>query len=190
MRSILLAAAVFLVAQPASAIDLNGVTASGAYYYPTIANPYGSATVTPGTFVIGSGIEGTIAIEGVTTVTFDFAADSLAIAFDTILASPTWNSAAFNGAVFESTAFASITGVSVNPSTTFAGFDASRVSIVGNQLQLNWAGLGYSNDTTLSLSFTGPGSTVPEPGSWLMMIGGFGLVGAMQRRKKALPLPA
>jgi len=33
--------------------------------------------------------------------------------------------------------------------------------------------------------FTNSGSVVPEPASWAMLIAGFGLVGAVARRRRA-----
>ena len=44
-------------------------------------------------------------------------------------------------------------------------------------------GYGYAFDVT---SFTLADSAVPEPATWAMMIGGFGLAGATLRRRKAL----
>ena len=41
-----------------------------------------------------------------------------------------------------------------------------------------------------SLSLINPGSTVPEPASWAMLISGFGLIGATMRRRRSKTVSA
>jgi choice-of-anchor A domain-containing protein len=53
----------------------------------------------------------------------------------------------------------------------------------GNTMQVNWAQAAPG-----LLSFTPP--SVPEPATWAMMVGGFGLVGAVLRRRRRAPLAA
>jgi hypothetical protein len=179
-----------LPAQAAHAA-LIGAAISETYYYPTDAAAYAGATYAPQNFVVAAGQESVINIENVTDIHVDFAASSLALLLNTTLSGPTWGSiGTYNGPIFSGSAISGITGVSVNGSSTLAGFDNSRVSIVGDDLRIDWGGLSYTNGTVLNLDFTfardGTGA-VPEPATWAMMIVGFGLVGVASRRRRTLP---
>lgn len=192
MKLTALAALALLSVLPAQAAHaaLIGAAISETYYHPDDATPYSGATYAPQAFVVGAGEESVIDIEGVTELHVDFADNSLVILFNTSLENPKWNAVAFNGPIFSGAAIAGITGVSVNGSSTLAGFDNSRVSVLGQDLRIDWGGLNYANGTTLNLDFTfvrdGTGA-VPEPATWAMMIVGFGLVGAASRRRRAVP---
>ena len=94
---------------------------------------------------------------------------------------PTFGNTSFNGLIFTSSNFNLINSITIGATTNLAGFDLSRVSIVDDELRLNFAGLTYNTDTVIGLSFT----PVPEPATWAMMLLGFGAVGfAMRRRKR------
>ena len=177
--------ALALLPVPALA-GLAGTTVGEGYYFPDTATLYPFATYAPQTFVVGAGPESQIDVEGVTTINVDFADTSLDLLFNTVLTNPTWNSTAFNGVIFTGPGFASLGSVTVNSSTNFAGFDASRVTLSGNQLLLNWQGLAYNDGTTVSLSF----GVVPEPATWALLITGFGMVGYAARRRGAARVPA
>jgi len=43
----------------------------------------------------------------------------------------------------------------------------------------------FDGVATFAEASRGPTSPAPEPASWLMMVGGFGLLGAAMRRRKA-----
>jgi len=163
---------------------LLGATVSEEYRVPDLGTPYLEAVYSPQVFEVGAGQESAITIEGVTTFNIDFADTSLLIAFDTVLANPTLGNSSFNGLVFTSTAFSQITGAAVDATTNLAGFDASRVAIVGNELRLNFAGLSYDTDTALALNFSSQVSAIPEPASWAMMMLGLGFVGGAMRSTK------
>lgn len=45
---------------------------------------------------------------------------------------------------------------------------------------------GTSDNTTWALFSLSPPEVVPEPASWAMLITGFGLTGALARRRRAL----
>ena len=69
-------------------------------------------------------------------------------------------------------------GSTVDP---IANLSATPTSLT---LSFNQTGTsGYSASGTLSVP---PASAVPEPASWAMFIGGFGLLGATMRRKQAV----
>lgn len=175
--------ALALCALPASvsAAVLAGTTIGEDYRFPDISTSYPQTTYSPQSFTVGAGQESTIVIEGVTAFNVDFADTMLDIAFDTVLSNPQLQSTSFNGLVFTSAAFAQITGVTIGASSNLAGFDASRVAIVGNELRLNWSGLSYDTDTMVSLTFAA--APVPEAQTWAMMVVGFGLLGAGLRRR-------
>jgi hypothetical protein len=176
-----------IAASPATAAGLLGQSATGGYFYPDLATPYGSATaIAP--FVIGAGQDASTIVESVTTLNFDFSDAALDISFSTGLMNPTWNASSFNGVMFTSAGFAAITGVSVEPSTTMPGFAASRVSVVGDTIRIDWGGLSYVNGSTIDLRFAGLSSAVPEPATWALMFGGLSLAGGAMRRRRALAI--
>jgi len=177
----LVAATLLLSPLPATAATLLGSNISAEYRYPDLATPYGPVVYTPQSFVVGGGQESNISLEGVTTFNVDFSAASLDIAFDTTLDNPTFLNTGFNGLVFTSDAFSEFTGVTVRGITNLSGFDSSHVTLVGNELQINWGGLSYNTNTVVALDFS---SAIPEPATWLMIIGGLTLVGASMRRRK------
>lgn len=168
--------ALVIAAAPAQA-GLTGQSFSAAYHYPDEGTVYGGATV-PADFTVGAGVEGVIDVESVTDISFDFDNLSLVIDFATVAASPTWNATAFNGIIFTSATPLNISGASVLSSTI--GFDNSRLTVTGNQIKLNWAGLGYADGSKIRIAF----SAVPEAATWAMMIAGMGFVGAAMRRQR------
>lgn len=170
----------YSTALPATAATLLGANVTEEYRHPNLSTPYAQVTYTTQTFVVGAGQESIIDLEGVTTFGVDFSASSLDLAFDTTLTNPTFENTDFNGLVFTSDAFSQFTGVTVRGITNLSGFDASRVSLVGNELRLNWGGLSYDTNTVVGLDFS---SAVPEPASWALMLVGFGIVGASMRAR-------
>lgn len=85
--------------------------------------------------------------------------------------------------IVEGAALSFIDSVSVNAMSTFAGFDISRVSIIGDRLLLNWNGLGYVDGTRLVLDFEI--SEIPLPFGWTLMAAGLALgSGASNLRRK------
>ena len=184
MRNSAFAGSVLAVVSSVPAMaGLNGSTASVQYYFPDLATPYVNASATPPSFVIGSGAESSIDVEHVTFIGIDFTDDSLVLDFDTLLNSPTFTDTPFNGLVFTGSALSSIQNISVDPSSTF-GFNPAGASIVGNELRLDWGGVTYGDDQTLTLHFDF--GAVPEPATWAMLIAGFGITGLASRRRRAI----
>lgn len=168
----LLAAAAFT--GTANAASLIGDSITSAYYFPTASTVYGNFTVSPSpTFTVGAGTEASALVDGFINQTFDFDANSLTV---TLLSNVTWTSAVFNGWQFvnNSNVFDAISSVT--------GIDPSRVSVSGNTLSVNWESLAFTPESQIVINF----GVVPEPASWMMLIGGFGLVGAAMRRRAAV----
>ncbi len=180
-RLLFMASSVVMLAGAAPALaGLSGSTIDVGYYYPDLSTLYAGATATPPTFVVGAGSESTVAVEGPTWIDVDFSDTTLTLDFTTVLNSPTWNPASFNGLVFTGPALATITGISLDPSSTF-GFNIANATLAGNDLRLNWAGVSYNDGQVLKLTF----AFVPEPATWALLIAGFGMVGLAARRRRA-----
>jgi hypothetical protein len=172
----LVSAALAWAAAPASALGLTGQSLGVAYYYPDLSTVYVGTTWTPSSFTVGAGQETDGNVEDVTHLLVDFDDDSLTITFATILSNPTWNDTSFNGPVFTAALPHGIASASVNGSTTLAGFDASRVSLTGNEIRVDWGGLSYVDGTQVKIDFT----FVPEPASAALLLSA-GLVLARRR---------
>jgi hypothetical protein len=183
MRALLLtttvATALLAAGLPAHA-SLIGQGFNVSYRYADLGTVYGGATASPADFVVGAGVESVVDVEGVTDLIVDLAASSLTVLFDTVLTSPTWNAASFNGLLFIGTAAHGIAGATVDASSTLGGFGDSRIGLTGDQIGLDWNGLSYVDGTRLVINFTF--NAVPEPAA-LALFGG-GLLGmAMARRR-------
>ena len=73
-----------------------------------------------------------------------------------------------------------------NASGFYCNWTAGGIAFAGVAKSIDFGGsanfVAYDNITFGSIT---PGGTVPEPASGAMLIAGFGLVGATQRRRKA-----
>lgn len=73
--------------------------------------------------------------------------------------------------------------------TGFVGLDAGDITLVGNQLQIDFRGTcnacggQITTGDVLTISFDA--GAVPEPATWAMLILGFGAVGASLRRRRS-----
>jgi hypothetical protein len=191
VRFFSLATAIFAVAcavtyggRPAEA-GLVGKQLDAVYYYPDTATPYAFASFTPPSFVVGPGQETVGDVEGVTDLLVDFDDTTLTITLRTVLTSPTWNSVAFNGIIFSSPGPLGIAGASVDPATTMAGFDDSRISFTGDQILVNWQGLSYVSGTVVQISFDF--AAVPEPASLALLGMALAGMGLARRRMRSKP---
>lgn len=185
----LMVSAVALVMASAAHAGLVGKGFSTFYAHPDITTAYSGASVSPSTFTVGAGNETLFDVEGVTQISVDFSDNSLALLLTTSLLAPTWNSTSFNGLVFDliSGGPLDIVAAAVDPTTTMTGFDASRVSFDSGRIAINWSGLSYVDGTKVIVNFT---NAVPEPPSWLMVVGALALLGGHRsiRRRQQQPV--
>lgn len=175
--------------------DLIGSTLSWQYYGG--GSPYNPATggsVTSGTFVAGGGVDGTFIDPGPedvfnilttgTTITFDFSPDTAASPFSSspLSLSPT----IYNGIAINLLSAGSFSDVTIDPSTNMAGFLPGDVSFTGDQIQVNWADLGFTTATIVTLDVT-VGNT-PEPGTFGLVFACLLAAAALRARAWSRPV--
>lgn len=186
MNSLHLAALAALAFSTPALAALDGTSATVEYRFPDLGTVYVGAEPSVSPFVIGAGVESVVNVEGVTWISVDFTDLGLSLTFNTVLNSPIWTGTAFNGLVFSGSGFSGLTSATLLDSTTFGAgaFTQAGITLVGDQLQLNWSGLSYLDGQRLDIAFTA--GAIPEPATWAMLIAGFGLVGASLRRRRAV----
>lgn len=157
---------------PASAAELIGDTVSC-----TQVSDFSSFTCAPATTTVGAGQEFVAGNLPTEYIGFDFGSDFLAIS-NIIQADFGLGGTVIN---FEnlSNPFTQFSFVN----STISGFDAGDVSLNGGVLSLNFIDTTWSTGDTALLSL-GTGAAVPEPGTWAMMLLGFGFVGGAMRAKR------
>jgi len=174
---VLLAGASLLAAGMASSgaqASLIGNTIKAEYNFPSLGGVYGGFSVSPSdTFVVGAGDEGTAFVDGL-PYTIDFDADSLTL---------TLPSVGFSGGSFNGTVFSQILGDLFPSISSVTGVPFANVISTGTQLSVNWQGQSFNEGDKVVVNF-GDAGVVPEPATWAMMIGGFGLVGGAMRYRR------
>jgi len=181
VRLLFLSSLLLLSSNLARASSLIGDQISASYQYPSLGTNYPQSTVTVNPFTVGPGTDTVINIEGETSLSIDFSADSLSITLNTILPSPTWNSASQNGPVFDV--------LSGNPFPAIQSFSTTNngplnVFLNSGELVVDWAGMSYKDGDRVFVQFA---SAVPEPSTWAMMLLGFAGVSFMAYRRKSKP---
>ena len=78
-----------------------------------------------------------------------------------------------------------VNGVTATFSLSGPGITSLTVTSADSEFNGTEFIFGIDNITADTLIVPPPSSSVPEPATWTMLISGFGLVGAMMRRKKA-----
>jgi hypothetical protein len=78
------------------------------------------------------------------------------------------------------------TGVTINPTTNFAGFTGTLIDFDDDNILVNLANLPGLQGQVISLDLAADGDVViPEPGAFVLMVSGFaGLAMASRRRRK------
>ncbi len=166
------ALAIGTLAMPANA-TLIGDSITAGYFFPNSVTVYSNFSVSPSpTFTVVAGTDATGTIEGFQQ-SFDFGASSFTM---TVLGGVGFNTASFSGWQFlnNTKAFGAISSVT--------GIDPSRVTTSGNTLLVNWQGLSFQTNDAITVNF----GVVPEPSSWMLLVGGFGLTGFAMRRRRTV----
>jgi len=172
-RTLGFAVASIAIAIPAIAqAGMLGSTMGDQYY------AYGGAYNGQTNFVVGAGIEDSFLNY------YDLDIDNTSITFDYKIAT-TWSSSPlslaptiYNGTAVRMVSGPTITNVTIDGATNMVGFNSSRLSFTGNEIQVDWADLSFDEDTIVKLNV----ETVPEPASMTVLLGG-ALV-AMRRKFK------
>jgi hypothetical protein len=169
------------VAAGSAHAGLTNTTLTATYQFPALGTVYPASSWSPPTFVIGAGQESDGNSETATHLLVDVTNDSLTITLRTVLSSPTWHTTPFNGSVFTSAAPLDIATATVDATTTMPSFDASRVSLDADDIEINWNGLGYIDGTVVRVDFTFAAIAEPFPIS-LFRLGLGGLAAVRCRR--------
>ena len=173
----------------AAAADLTGTKATITWLYPDGGTTYEAQTVTVGAgaeVTCPGGLTGGGLCDGFVVLS-NFDLGSNTISLNITGRSSFFSTAAFNGYEFSGLAAGGVwTGYTL--STNFVGLDASRVQFTPDALFVNMQGINAATGDTFTFTLT-PGNAnggVPEPASWALMIGGFGLAGAALRRRRSV----
>jgi len=159
-------ASVAMLASPVSAQIALGDTLQIQYLFPDA----GSVIETDSTTFTGAGTILPIIYTG--TATFDSNLITLVQNSDW-----SYNPATFSGVrITDLSNLSAFNGWSVLPATTMTGFSFSMDS---GSIFVNWQGVQTFTGATVAI-----GGSVPEPASWAMMLGGFGLVGGAMRSRR------
>ena len=178
----------FVLWSPPADASLMGSTLAWQYY--AYGGPYNSDGQTAGSWVVNGGVGGTfIGFSG--PFYFDIIADDTSITFDYIGEASTWSPSPLslaptvhNGLAIDLLSGPVFSNVTINPSTNMVGFDVSRFSFTGTQIQVDWENLSFNSDTIVKLDVTTGGPVIPEPSSLLLVGSGLaGLVAARRRRR-------
>lgn len=174
-----------VVSKPAEASGLIGSTLEWQYYAGGSALLNNADSNTGGSFVdTGTGVGGTFIepLQGSSALTvFNIDATATTITFDYSVgpASDSWNSPTsialaptiYNGIAISLLSAGTFLNVSIDPATNMDGFVASDLSFTGDQIEVNWAGLDFTNTTEVVLDVTsGATSSVPEPGTIVLFL--------------------
>ena len=163
-----------LILTPLDAAVLAGDTVHLVYYFPDLSSPDTDyeTVVVPGTF---------------TTAAFKLHVNDATLIVDEFVSISHFTPATFNGWVLTDQTSSPINNVTIDASTNFPGFDASRLSSTGNTVTVNLQGLSWHADTRLQLDLNAAAPT-PEPASFLLII--VGLAGIASRRSTLSPAPS
>lgn len=131
-----------------------------------------------GTATVGAGIE--INSGG---INYDFGPSSLTLTSSTTVPSSYPTNFAFNGFGVRDVngtipAFTSFFIIGSNVS----GFDASKLSFNSDNLFVDQAGTSWNGSSRIELGFT-TASTVPEPGTWMLVMAGMVAIGSAASRR-------
>ncbi len=172
-------ACIAMISQGLAAAPLNGQTIETTSFHGTA--PDATTIIGPESRVVGAGIE--LADFGwLGFLNINFSDTNILITAATDQPSGFLEVLRFLDAIGNIPAF---TGISINPSTNYAGFDASRISFFdSDRIDISLTNLNGLQGQQISLDLTAaPGQVVPEPWTiWLLVVGMATLV-ALRRRE-------
>ncbi|WP_227815600.1 PEP-CTERM sorting domain-containing protein [Nitrogeniibacter aestuarii] len=153
----------------------NGKELNFAINYPAMDST--TSEVLNGTYLVGPGTE--INVPGVAFI--DFSDTNLLGIYGS---SFTFASHPFVGYVFSDANgdIDSFASVAINPLTSVAGFDASRITFDDDHIWVNMTGLTVQAGDALSFDVSAV-AAVPEPETYAMFLAGLGLIGGVARRR-------
>ena len=209
-RLFALAAPLALLATPAAADDIN---LSGATTGTTIVAPGASfAQRFNGQTVVGTSLTGSpsnpLALSAAGTIDVASFNPGVSPAGNSLLSQP-GNAAPLAILLdtlansFTFTMGSSVAGstISVSAYDAFGILTGSTSIVMGNEYNIytlntlgNFRGLAFSNNNDpagvrfMNMSYNAVGGAVPEPGTWMMMLVGFGGIGLMIRRRRKTSL--
>ena len=166
MRKLSLCGLLLLLSLPASA-GLIGSDLHWDYYAYGGVYETGNTWTVPasgGSFCLFCGVTYFSILADDTSITFDYSVYSLPPdiwASSVLSLAPTIH----NGIAINLVSGPAFTSVSINPLTNMAGFNASRFSFTGSQIQVDWVDLPFDSSTIVKLDVNT--SSVPEPGTAL-----------------------
>lgn len=172
MNKSALTAAALLLAVGCAKAGLLGSQVTSKYYFNGGVYPLGALTFT------ADGIAHNINLE---RDYFTVAVDNDHITYDFKLPD-SWNPSRVslerdglyikNGNLLTFEGSPDIKSVRVNPATNMAGFSLGNVSFNAREVAVDWASLGFNDKTVVVLDV----STVPEPGTYVLMLAGLATV--------------
>jgi len=141
-------------------------------------------------FVANGGIGGTF-VGQTTNLYFNIIADDTSITFDYSIvtgATPrSWTDSQLslaptihNGIAINLVSGPAFGSVTIDPASNMAGFDASRLSFIGSQIQVDWEDLPFDANTIVTLHI----QTIPEPALLSLLAPGLVLLGYRSIRKR------
>lgn len=184
MKKISILAILLMASFNINAALLEGKTVSYQYYYPDLDTPYAGAA--NGEYLVGDGIEVTNIAGNIGTL--DISDTNLYVDY-TSLTQFGWASSNFSGFkivdVFND--IPDFTSVSINGLTNMIGFDLSRITVLANEIWVNWQGLSFNSDTIVSLDIHSTPSAVPIPAALFMFVPALlGFLGLRRKVKSAV----